>query len=256
MISDGDNERQALVEKVTNLSVKRDKAGQVNYYLDMPIEMYYPEGLSENEKVMWEELVNIRKLDLEKDLKNIFMEKDAVKRVNYSNRKRWLFPCPVKCGSYSSADIAKHLLVKHKWEKESVKLQTTYFHNMPNYVTPMNTYNQPRPCVCFKCRFVVECIDSHIALKHHSRGTQEYYDLLKEFRLKSCEIIFGSEGFELSYVHNLLTKMPDIINYRKSKESSKNIEKPAPSTEQVGSSKEQPGPSNKPPGPSTEQLGQ
>ena len=44
----------------------------------MPIEMYYPEGLSENEKVMWEELVNIRKLDLEKDLKNIFMEKDAV----------------------------------------------------------------------------------------------------------------------------------------------------------------------------------
>ena len=102
----------------------------------------------------------------------------------------------------------------------------------------------------------MECIDSHIALKHHSRGTQEYYDLLKEFRLKSCEIIFGSEGFELSYVHNLLTKVPDIINYRKSKESSKNIEKPAPSTEQVGSSKEQPGSSNKPPGPSTEQLGQ
>ena len=37
-----DNKHQ---EKVTKLSVKKSWAGQVNYYLGLPLEMFYPEGL-------------------------------------------------------------------------------------------------------------------------------------------------------------------------------------------------------------------
>ena len=147
-------------------------------------------------------------------MQKVFKDKTAVKRVNYSGRTRWSLPCPVKCCSFSSPDIGKHLLVKHRWEKEAVKLQTTYFHNIFNYLTRVNTYNQSKPCICFRCKFIVEHIDSHIALKHHSRGTEDYYGIMREFKDKSNQILFGRESFEQSCVHDLSSKMAEIKNYK------------------------------------------
>ena len=131
--------------------------------------MFLPEGIvTEEEKVKWHKLVGDRKHIIERSLKEVFVDKDAVKRQKYSGRYRWLFPCPIESCRFSSPDIAKHLTVKYRWNKEEAKLQITYFHNIFNHHTRINTYNQPKPVICFECKYVVERIDSHLSMKHHS----------------------------------------------------------------------------------------
>ena len=81
-------------------------------------------------------------------------------------------------------------------------------------------------------------------MKHHSHGTTEYYQLVKDFKEKSNKIIFGDESLEHSAVQNLASEMEDIINYQT--KNNKQVEEQE-STTLVASNldDEKPGPSSK-----------
>ena len=211
---DTNSDSEVNAKKTDKYTVRRDWKGQTNYFPGHDFQHYRPNDLSEDTKCKWDEQLQKRKDEIEKKLVSIFMKKDNVKLVSYSGRQRWFFPCPEKGCDFNSVDLGKHLTRKHKWNQDTVKLQTTYFHNIYQYSTRVTTYNHAKPCICFKCKFVVDRIDSHMSLKHLKRGSDEFAELVRAYREKSRTLLFGADSFEDSAVHNMAEKIKEITKFR------------------------------------------
>ena len=195
------------------VTVKRNWEGIPNYFpSSSKFDIYVPPSIGESCKENWLERVELRKIEISNKVKEIFGDKDAVILVPYSGRIRMSFPCPEHDCSFSSVDIKKHLMGKHKWSKEQSRLQTSYNHTMFDFVTRMKTYGLGKPCICFNCYAVFDRIDSHIAHKHYSRGTDEFIEMLKTFRRKTEKILFGKNSFPKDRKHNLKDKLKAIQN--------------------------------------------
>ena len=59
---------------------------------------------------------------------------NKVIKVNYSNRFRIRFPCPVEGCGFKTVDLKKHLFSKHKWSEQESKLQVNYFNVMTDFI--------------------------------------------------------------------------------------------------------------------------
>ena len=195
------------------MTVKRNWEGIPNYFpSSSKFDIYVPPSIGESCKENWLERVELRKIEISNKVKEIFGDKDAVILVPYSGRIRMSFPCPEHDCSFLSVDIKKHLMRKHKWSKEQSRLQTSYNHTMFDFVTRMKTYGLVKPCICFICYAVFDRIDSHIARKHYSRGTDKFIEMLKTFRRKTEKILFGKNSFPKDRKHNLKDKLKDVQN--------------------------------------------
>ena len=178
------------------VTVKRNWEGIPNYFpSSSKFDAYVPPNMGQSCQENWLERVEVRKIEISNKVKDIFGNKDAVILVPYSGRVRMSFPCPEHECSFSSVDIKKHLMGKHKWSKEESRLQTSYNHTMFDFVTRIKTYGLGKPCICFICCAVYDRIDSHIAHKHYSRGTDEFIETLKNFRRGTEKILFGKNSF-------------------------------------------------------------
>ena len=211
---DTNSDSEVNAKKTDKYTVRRDWKGQTNYFPGHDFQHYRPNDLSEDTKCKWDEQLQKRKDEIEKKLVSIFMKKDNVKLVSYSGRQRWSFPCPEKGCDFNSVDLGKHLTRKHKWNQDTVKLQTSYFHNMYQYSTRVTTYNHAKSCICFKCKFVVDRIDSHMSLKHFKRGSDEFAEHIMAYREKSNTLLFGTDSFKDSAVHNMAEKIKEITKFR------------------------------------------
>ena len=212
---DTNSDSEINAAKIENkYTVRRDWKGQTNYYPGHDFEPYRPNDLPEDAQCKWDQQLQKRKDEIEKRLVDIFLKKGNVKRVPYSGRQRWSFPCPEKGCQFNSVDLGKHLTRKHKWNDETVKLQTTYFHNIYQYSTRVTTYNHAKPCICFKCKFVVDRIDSHMSLKHFKRGSNEFVEHVMQYREKSSTLLFRTDSFEESAIHNIAPKFKEIAKFR------------------------------------------
>ena len=212
---DSDSEENDATEEAKKMlmTVKRDWEGIPNYFpSSSKFDIYVPPSIGESCKENWLERVELRKIEISNKVKKIFGDKDAVILVPYSGRIRMSFPCPEHDCSFSSVDIKKSLMGKHKWSKEQSRLQTSYNHTMFDFVTRMKTYGLGKPCICFNCYAVFDRIDSHIAHKHYSRGTDEFIETLKTFRRKTEKILFGKNSFPKDRKHNLKDKLKEVQN--------------------------------------------
>ena len=212
---DSDSEEDDATEEAKKMfmTVKRNWEGIPNYFpSSSKFDIYVPPSIGESCKENWLERVELRKIEISNKVKEIFGDKDAVILVPYSGRIRMSFPCPEHDCSFSSVDIKKSLMGKHKWSKEQSRLQTSYNHTIFDFVTRMKTYGLGKPCICFICYVVFDRIDSHIARKHYSRGTDEFIETLKTFRRKTEKILFGKNSFPKDRKHNLKDKLKEVQN--------------------------------------------
>ena len=170
---------------------------------DQTFESYIPEGLNEADQNKWEELVEERKRKLANGFKRVFGTKTSVKKVNYSNWIRLRFPCPVKSCSFKTVDIRKHLLNKHKWVSNEVKLQTNYYNIILDYITSMKTYQLHKPVICFKCTLIFDRIDHHLCQKHFERGSNKYRETLKTYKRETQKLLYSANNFKDDETHNV-----------------------------------------------------
>ena len=219
----GENSSSQESEDETNLikkhkikfTVKRVQAGKRNYLpTDQTFESCIPEGLHEVDRNQWEKQVKQRKREISNDFKKVFRIETAVKKVVYSNQIRLRFPCPVKSCSFETVDIIKHLLNKHKWASNEVKLQTNYYNVVLDYITSMNTYQLHKPIICFKCALIFDRIDNHLGQKHLERGSNEYRETLKSYKKETQKLLYSANSFKHDKIHNVKKVLVAIVNFQ------------------------------------------
>ena len=120
---------------------------------------------------------------ISEELSKIFGSTNNVKKVRYSNRFRMRFPCPEEACSFSTVDLNKHLISKHKWNQSEAKLQMNYFTVMTDFLSRLNTYQNNRPTICFKCLLFFDRADHHLARKH--LDTDENHSILTNTATKN-----------------------------------------------------------------------
>ena len=201
--------------------MKRDWDCQIYYFSanEEHFQMYDPQELEENEKSIWQQMVNDRKHKISEELSNITGSTTNVKKVPYSNRFRISFPFPVEACSFNTVDLNKHLISKHNQTQLEAKLQMNYFNVIADFLSPMNTYQVNRPTIYFKCSLFFDRVDHHLPWKHLERNTEEYYQTLASYR-KNAEKVLASSQIQQQKIHNVRDLLKCITNISKKSQTS------------------------------------
>lgn len=154
-------------------------------------------------------------MEIEGDLKRIFGSHKAVKKVPYNSRTRCRFPCPVESCGFATVDLGKHLLSKHKWTPNEVRLQTNYFNAMLDFISSINTYRLHKPMICFKCAIVFDRINNQLHQIHFDRGSSEYRETLGIYEKESHKLLYSNSSFQDQEIHNVQKILFAIENFQK-----------------------------------------